>query len=45
MRPFVGPYLITNIFPPSVFEISDLNGKVRGKFNKEALKPFSEEMT
>jgi len=32
-RPFEGPWLITKIIPPSYYEISDKEGKIREAFN------------
>jgi hypothetical protein len=40
MRPFEGPWRISRVVPPSAFEISSLEEKIRGIFNKEALKPY-----
>jgi hypothetical protein len=40
IRPYEGPYVITEVLSPSMFEISDLNGKARGKYNKQSLKPY-----
>jgi transposase InsO family protein len=40
VRPFEGPYKITEIIPSATFEIADMNGRVRDWFNKKALKPF-----
>ena len=39
-RPFSGPWFITKIIPPSAYEISDKEGKIRGIFNKAALKRY-----
>jgi hypothetical protein len=35
MRPFKGTSLITKIIPPSYYEISDKEGKIRETFNKK----------
>jgi hypothetical protein len=43
MRPFDGPWVITKIIPPSCYEISDKAGKIRGTFNKVALKKYLRE--
>jgi hypothetical protein len=40
IRPYEGPYVITDVLSPSIFEISDLSGKARGRFNKQSLKPY-----
>ncbi|PNF35642.1 hypothetical protein B7P43_G18254 [Cryptotermes secundus] len=40
IRPYEGPYVITDVLLPSMFEISDLNGKARGRFRKQSLKPY-----
>jgi transposase InsO family protein len=37
---FQGPFKITTFTPPAMFELTDLNGKIRGVFNKKALKPY-----
>jgi hypothetical protein len=37
---FIGPYVITSIIPPSIYEVSVERGKIRGIFNKRDLKPF-----
>jgi hypothetical protein len=41
--PYSGPYFITQIISPSKFELSSSDGKIRGQFNKRALKPFLQE--
>jgi hypothetical protein len=33
MRPFDGPWVITKIIPPSPYEISDKERRIRGTFN------------
>jgi hypothetical protein len=43
IRPFNGPWLITKIIPPSCYEISDQRRKIRGIFNKTALKKYLRE--
>ncbi|PNF15931.1 hypothetical protein B7P43_G07481 [Cryptotermes secundus] len=40
MRPYEGPFWISRIVSPSIFEISDGKGKVKGNFNKRSLKEF-----
>jgi hypothetical protein len=40
MVQYVGPMKISKIFPPSTYEVSELDGKVKGVFNKGALKPY-----
>ena len=45
IHPYEGPYIITRVIPPSTYEISAISGKVRGEFNKKALKPYLEEET
>jgi len=42
IHPYEGPYIITRVIPPSTYEISTTSGKVRGEFNKKALKPYLE---
>jgi len=36
---------VLGVVPPSIYEISTTSGKVRGEFNKKALKPYLEEET
>jgi hypothetical protein len=43
MRPFDVPWVITKIIPPSCYEISDKEGKIRGTFHKTALKKYLRE--
>jgi hypothetical protein len=38
--PYDGPYYISRLVSPSIFEISDAKGKVKGIINKGALKKF-----
>jgi len=45
IHPYEGPYIITRMMPPSTYKISTTSGKVRGEFNKRALKPYLEEET
>lgn len=40
MHIFDGPWTISKIIPPSAYELSSPEGKVRGVFNKTALKPY-----
>jgi hypothetical protein len=40
--PYEGPYIISRVIPQSMYEISTTSGKVRGEFNKKALKPYLE---
>ena len=40
MRPFDGPWIITKIIPPSCYQISDKEGKIRDTFYKTALKKY-----
>jgi hypothetical protein len=40
MRLFDGPCVIKKVIPPSCYEISDKEGKIRGTFNKTALKKY-----
>jgi transposase InsO family protein len=41
IRPYAGPFQITGILPPATYELSQLTGKIRGRFNKKSLKPFA----
>ena len=43
IHPYEGPYIISKVIPPSTYEISTTKGKIRGEFNKRALKPYLEE--
>jgi hypothetical protein len=43
VHPYEGPYKISKVIAPSTFELSTAKGKVRGEFNKKALKPYLEE--
>jgi len=45
IHPYEGPYIISRMIPPSTYELSTTSGKVRGEFNKKALKPYLEEET
>jgi hypothetical protein len=36
---------VIGVIPPSTYAISTTSGKVRGEFNKKALKPYAEEET
>jgi hypothetical protein len=38
--PYDGPYYISRLVSPSIFEISDAKGKVKGMFNNGVLKKF-----
>jgi hypothetical protein len=40
-----GPWLIYDIILPSIYELSDMQGKIRGRFNKASLKPYLREPT
>jgi len=40
---YEGPFLILKIYPHSAYELTDENGRARGKFSKKALKPYREE--
>jgi len=44
VHPYEGPYINSRI-TPSIYELSTSSGKVRGEFNKKALKPYLEEET
>jgi hypothetical protein len=37
---FQRPYRISRLVTPSIFELVDARGKVRGRYNKRALKKF-----
>jgi len=43
MRPYDSPWVITKIIPPSSYEISDKEGKIRGTFHKTAVKKYLRE--
>jgi hypothetical protein len=40
LRPYEGPYLISRMINPAIFELTDKEGKIRGIFNKTHLKPY-----
>jgi hypothetical protein len=40
VRPYDGPWKISRRIPPSTFELTTLEGAIRGVFNKQALKPY-----
>jgi hypothetical protein len=42
-RPYEGPFLISRRVNPSIFELSDSKGKIRGLFNLKHLKRYREE--
>jgi hypothetical protein len=39
-RPYQGPYLISKLISPAIFELCDAGGKLRGTFNLNHLKPY-----
>jgi hypothetical protein len=39
-RPYEGPYYVTRIVNPSIYEISDARGKSKGIFNKGSSRRF-----
>jgi hypothetical protein len=39
-RPYEGPFSISRIVSPAIFEITDSTGRIRGMFSKGALKKF-----
>jgi hypothetical protein len=39
-RPYDGPYRISRVVTPSIFELVDARGNPRGRYNKRALKKF-----
>ena len=43
IHPYEGPYIMSGVIPPFTYELSTTSGKVRGEFNKKALKPYLEE--
>jgi hypothetical protein len=40
---YAGPFLFKK-YPHSAYELTDENGRARGKFSKKALKPYKEEI-
>jgi hypothetical protein len=44
IRPDDGSFVITEVLSLSMFEISDLYGKARGRFCKQNLKPYLSEL-
>jgi len=45
IHPYEGPYLNSRAIPPSKYELSTANRKVREEFNKNSVKPYLEEET
>jgi hypothetical protein len=43
-RPYEGPFRISKIIIPSIYEVSDNHGKLRGQFNLGHLKPYLESL-
>jgi hypothetical protein len=43
IHPYQGPYKITKVTAPAMYEIAEVNGKLRGVFKKSALKPYLKE--
>jgi hypothetical protein len=43
-RPYEGPFRISKIIIPSIYEVSDDHGKLRGQFNLGHLKPYLESL-
>jgi hypothetical protein len=41
-RPFEGPYLVSQLIPPSTVEVCDDKGKVKGTFNWKSIKAYVE---
>ncbi|PNF35650.1 hypothetical protein B7P43_G17966 [Cryptotermes secundus] len=39
-HPFDGPFIISKFIPPSMYEVSNSKGKLRGMFNLGHLKPY-----
>ncbi|PNF28428.1 hypothetical protein B7P43_G15944 [Cryptotermes secundus] len=42
-RPFEGPFIVQRKINPSIFELADSKGKIRGLFSLKHLKPFLKE--
>jgi hypothetical protein len=40
MMSYIGPLKITKLIPPSTYEISEVDGRLKGIFHKSALKPY-----
>jgi hypothetical protein len=40
LHPFSGPVRITEVLPPATYQVYELDGKPRGKFSKDSLKPY-----
>jgi hypothetical protein len=40
LGPFDRPWKITKLLSASLYEFADTNGRTRGPFNKQALKPY-----
>jgi hypothetical protein len=37
---YEGPYIISKLISPSIYELSEVTGKIRGIFNKSHMKPY-----
>jgi hypothetical protein len=40
IQTYQGPLKVARLIPPSMYEIVEIDGKRRGVFNKEAMKPY-----
>jgi hypothetical protein len=40
MMPYIGPLKVTRLIPPSTYEISEVDGRLKGVCHKSALKPY-----
>jgi hypothetical protein len=43
IHPYAGPFRISKIIPPTMYEFVELNGKMRGVFQKDALKAYHQD--
>jgi hypothetical protein len=43
IHPYAGPFRISKIIPPAMYELVELNGKMRGVFQKDALKAYQQD--
>jgi hypothetical protein len=38
IRPYEGPYIIYKVIPPSILEVCNINGKIKGQFNWKSMR-------
>jgi hypothetical protein len=40
---YAGPFRINKVMPPAMFELCEMNGKIRGVYHKDALKAYQQD--